>query len=224
MRADDPYHEDEYCFRADPDARASLSCSASSLTSVETSLLTPPDIALSTLSIPISSSTMLDSSELLPTASTTESTFEGTSRPMQTPTQSEQLTQFIQEPSPETQSPFDPFPEMQTTQQSFPKTPTSQDPLTETATSQHSSPEKTFETSSSHKTKSTETTPSSNSVNGINLLQEGTANQISSLNEIIGNEDSSEGLKEELGKLVDLLSGLADSLTWAERRKQLRRP
>ena len=135
---------------------------------------------------------------------------------MQAPSQSEPLTQSIQQPSPETQSPIDPFPETQI----------SQDPLTETPTSQHSSPEITFETSYSrfHMTQSTETTPLTNAVNGINLLQEGTANQISSLNEIIGSEDSSEGLKEELGKLVDLLNGLADSLTWAERRKQLRRP
>ena len=140
-RADDPYQEDEYCFRTDPDARASLSCSASSLTSAGTSA--------------------------------------STEKP------------------------------------SFPEDPSTQDLESSSETSH----------SSSHVMQSTQTTrPPSDSINGINLLQEGTANQISSLNEIIGSEDSSEGLKEELGKLVDLLNGLASSLTWSERRKQRRRP
>ena len=67
-----------------------------------------------------------------------------------------------------------------------------------------------FILTTSHSTESTEIAEPSNS--DLNLLQEGTENQISSLNEIIASDDSSEGLKEELGKLVDLLNGLADSL------------
>ena len=67
-----------------------------------------------------------------------------------------------------------------------------------------------FIQTTSHSTESTEIAEPSNS--DLNLLQEGTENQISSLNEIIASDDSSEGLKEELGKLVDLLNGLADSL------------
>ena len=67
-----------------------------------------------------------------------------------------------------------------------------------------------FIQTTSHSTESTEIAEPSNS--NLNLLQEGTENQISSLNEIIASDDSSEGLKEELGKLVDLLNGLADSL------------
>ena len=67
-----------------------------------------------------------------------------------------------------------------------------------------------FIQTTSHSTESTEIADPSNS--DLNLLQEGTENQISSLNEIIASDDSSEGLKEELGKLVDLLNGLADSL------------
>lgn len=69
-----------------------------------------------------------------------------------------------------------------------------------------------FIQTTSHSTESTEIAEPSNSANDLNLLQEGTENQISSLNEIIASDDSSEGLKEELGKLVDLLNGLADSL------------